>query len=129
MEDLEAALKASASSGEINTAFVERQNGTDRTFNARKRRKTYEFSKDLVVHIAVAWWVTLCYNFHHLHRSLRVPLGGGKYLHRTPAMTAGIVDLPLSPAEILSLQIVGFTPSPARCAALRRLRHAHGPAP
>ena len=35
-EDLAAALTASACSDKINTAFVERQNGTDRSYNARK---------------------------------------------------------------------------------------------
>ena len=52
-EELAAALDASSASTKINTAFVERQNGTDRSYNARKARKTYEFSKDLLVHVAV----------------------------------------------------------------------------
>ena len=41
-----AALKLSKVSNKINTAFVERQNGTDRGRNGRKTRKTYCFSKD-----------------------------------------------------------------------------------
>ena len=52
-EELAAALDASSASTKINTAFVERQNGTDRSYNARKARKTYELSKDLLVHVAV----------------------------------------------------------------------------
>ena len=59
-EDLTRALAASTSSTKINTAFVERQNGSDRGLNARKARKTYEFSKDLGVHFAVIWWVMFC---------------------------------------------------------------------
>jgi hypothetical protein len=39
-----AALKLSKVSNKINTAFVERQNGTDRGRNGRKTRKTYCFS-------------------------------------------------------------------------------------
>ena len=38
-----AALAVSKVSREINTAFVERQNGTDRRRNGRKARKTYCF--------------------------------------------------------------------------------------
>src|SRR5262249_57573412 len=45
-----AALMTSPVSRAINTAFVERQNGTDRHRNARKGRKTYRFSKDWQFH-------------------------------------------------------------------------------
>ena len=136
--DLARALEASSSSDKVNTAFVERQNGTDRTYNARKARRTYEFSKDLLVHVAVTWWVMLCYNFHHLHRGLQLSLPGGTHLHRTPAMAAGLAQHPLTVANIITTQIVGFTPpSPSsradftrRSARPRRLlRHVPGPAP
>jgi hypothetical protein len=113
-EDLARALDASRHSVKVNTAFVERQNGTDRTYNARKARKTLEFSKDLVVHIAVTWWVIFCYNFHHLHRGLQVRLADGVIQHRTPAMAKGIVTQPLSVAAILATQVVGFTPPAGR---------------
>ncbi len=43
---LEAALRSSSVSNAVNTSFVERHNGTDRHLNARKARKTLEFSKD-----------------------------------------------------------------------------------
>lgn len=109
-EDLAKALEVSKHSKTINTAFVERQNGTDRTYNARKARKTYEFSKDIVVHLAVTWWVMFCYNFHHLHRSLLQRLDGGKLLHRTPAMAASLQSYPLTVAEIATAQVVGFAP-------------------
>jgi len=39
----------------INTAFVERENATDRHRNARKARKTYRFSKDWRYHEAVTF--------------------------------------------------------------------------
>ena len=128
-EDLARALEASSASSTINTAFVERQNGTDRTYNARKRRKTYEFSKDLVVHVAVSWWVMFCYNFHHAHRGLVQRLSDGSFLHRTPAMALGLAQQPLSVAEIITTQVVGFSPAlPANPAAFRP-RYAQGPAP
>jgi hypothetical protein len=110
LADLSDALVNSSCSGQINTAFVERQNGTDRTHNARKRRTTYEFSKDLVLHAAVSWWVMLCYNFHHTNRSLRLKLADGSFVHRTPAVAAGLADAPLSIADILTLQLPEFTP-------------------
>ena len=108
-KDLARALEASTSSTQINTAFVERHNGTDRCCNARKRRKTYAFSKDLLVHVAVGWWVVFCYNFHHIHRSLRVSLADGALLHRTPAMAAGLTSEPMTVEDILSIQTLGFT--------------------
>jgi Na+-driven multidrug efflux pump len=52
-EGLAEARESSCASNKINTAFVERQNGTDRTYNARKVRRTCQFSKDLLVHVAV----------------------------------------------------------------------------
>jgi hypothetical protein len=109
-EDLNAALKESPASSGINTAFMERQNGTDRTYNARKVRKTYEFSKDLVVHIAVSFFVMFCYNFHHLHRGLKLPLDQGGFCPRTPAMAKGLADRPWTMRQILTTPVVGFVP-------------------
>lgn len=119
-EDLTRALESSSCSDKINTAFVERQNGTDRAYNARKARKTYQYSKDIFVHTAVTWWVMLCYNFHHLHAGLRQRRADGTYLHRTPAMSIGLASRPLTVWELLSTQVVGFTPptvSSADCGA------------
>lgn len=108
-EDLAAAMQSSTASTKINTSFVERQNGTDRCYNARKARKTYEFSKDLLVHVAVTWWVFYCYNFHHLHRGLRILNSDGSFLHRTPAMAIGLKQKPCSVADILMSQVVRRT--------------------
>ena len=108
-EDLFQALDSSSCSDKINTSFVERQNATDRSYNARKARKTYEYSKDLLVHIAVSWWVMFCYNFHHVHSGLRQRCPDGTYLHRTPSMAAGLESQPLTVRQIFSTQIVGFS--------------------
>lgn len=128
-EDLQAALEASPVSQTINTAIVERHNGTDRTYNARKVRKTYQFSKSLLVHIAVSCWVAVCYNFHHLHRSLRQSLPTGRFLHRTPAMALGLAERPLSVADLLTTQVVG--PRSTGPISLSHFRRSHtvGPAP
>jgi len=105
--DLAAALEASPVSHTINTAFVERQNGTERARNARKVRKTLRFSKALLLHVAVSWWVLVCYNFHDLHRSLRLKTEEGGFLQRTPAMAVGLTQRPLSICELIQTQIVG----------------------
>ena len=128
-EDLAAALDASSASTTINTAFVERQNGTDRSYNARKARKTYEFSKNLLMHLAVTWWVMFCYNFHHTNRSLRLRLADGVFVHRTPAMVAGLATAPLTIADILTLQLPGFTPTSRPDLSDFGVRRRDGPAP
>ena len=128
-EALSDALVASACSGKINTSFVERQNGTDRCYNARKARKTYEFSKDLLVHAAVTWWVIFCYNFHHTNRRLRFKLADGSFVQRTPAMMAGLTFAPLSIADILTFQLPGFTPTSKPTLADFGIRRPEGSAP
>ena len=60
---LDAMLGRSSVSHTINTAFVERNNGTERGQNSRKRRKTHAFSKDLDVHQAASYFIGFSYNF------------------------------------------------------------------
>jgi hypothetical protein len=76
----------------INTAFVERNNGTDRGQNARKHRKTYAFSKDLAMHHAASYFIGYTYNFCWCVRTLRVQGAEGRYENRTPALAAGLAD-------------------------------------
>ena len=128
-EDLAQVLESSSVSAKINTAFVERQNGSDRGYNARKVRKTYKFSKDLLVHMAVSWWVMLCYNFHHLHAGLRQSCTDGTYLHRTPAMAIGLERQPLTVRDLLTTQVVGFTPPSTPTLPDSASQHAPGPVP
>jgi len=87
-----AALKSSLVSNQINTAFVERQNGTDRNRNGRKVRKTYCFSKDWQVHDAVTYFTMYTYNFCWPVRTLRQRGLDGQWMPRTPAMAAGLTD-------------------------------------
>jgi IS1 family transposase len=67
-----AALGASKVSRAINTAFVERENATDRHRDARKARKTYRFSKDWRFHEAVTYLTLYTYNFCWPVRTLAV---------------------------------------------------------
>jgi IS1 family transposase len=89
---LDARLKRSTASTTINTSFVERNNGTDRHQNSRKRRKTYGFSKDLAMHRAASYFVGFSYNFCWAVRTLRVRESDRPWQARTPAMVAGLSD-------------------------------------
>ncbi|HUS40437.1 MAG TPA: hypothetical protein VMX74_13375 [Pirellulales bacterium] len=87
-----AALKLSTASKHINTAFVERQNGTDRNRNGRKVRKTYCFLKDWGIHDAVTYFTMYTYNFCWPVRTLRQQDTDGRWMPQTPAMAAGLTD-------------------------------------
>ena len=86
------ALAVSQVSRAINTAFVERHNGTDRHRNARKGRKTYRFSKDWGVHEAMTHLSYFSYNFCWPVRTLRQRGAAGQWQPRTPAMAAGLAS-------------------------------------
>ena len=88
--------RANGRTGQINTAYVERQNLTLREENGRLSRKTLAFSKtrrDLQRQLDV--WRAYA-NFVRPHRSLRAPAPAGsgpkRWLPRTPAMAAGLSD-------------------------------------
>ena len=97
-----AALGLSRASKAINTAFVERQNGSDRNRNARKVRKTYCFSKDWEVHRAATYFTMYSYNFCWPVRTLRQRGPDDHWQARTPAMAAGLTDHVWTLAEWLS---------------------------
>jgi hypothetical protein len=92
MAGVQAALAKSSASRRINTSFVERRNATDRHHNARKARKTYTFSKDWGVHEAMTYFTMYSDNFCWPVRTLRGPVGEGRWRQRTPAMAAGLAD-------------------------------------
>jgi len=106
MAAVAAALGMSRVSRAINTAFVERQNGTDRHRNARKARKTYRFSKDWRYHEAVTYLTLYAYNFCWPVRTLAVTDDRGRRQPRSPAMAAGLADHVWSMAEWFSLPAV-----------------------
>jgi hypothetical protein len=100
------ALDASAVSTAVNTAFVERQHGTDRHRNARKGRRTYRFSKDWEVHNAMTYFTLYSYNFCWPVRTLRRKGSDGTWQPRTPAMAAGLTDHVWPLAEWLTLPAI-----------------------
>ena len=85
-------LGRSAVSKTINTAFVERNNGTDRRQNGRKHRKTYGFSRDAAAHAAATYFIGYSYNFCWAVRTLEVKDAAGSKQPRTPAMAAGLAN-------------------------------------
>jgi len=84
-------LKTSLVSNTINTAIVERVNGTDRMQNSRKARDTYGFSKDLGFHNALSMLIICMYNFCWCIRTLYL-IDDGKRVRRTPAMVAKLSE-------------------------------------
>ena len=78
----------SGASRTVNTAFVERHNGTDRNRNSRKVRKTYCFSKDWWIHRAATFFTMYSYNFCWPVRTLKDESGEA----RSPAMMAKLTD-------------------------------------
>ena len=102
-ERLEQALEGSERSATVNTSFAERYHGTQRHFNARKKRKAYTFSKELCFHEAATWLVVVWYNFGWCVRTLRerVQDDPPRYRYRTPAMAAGLSDHAWTMQELL----------------------------
>ncbi len=83
-------LGRSTASTTIHTSFVERNHGTDRHQNSRKRRKTCAFSKDLAMHRAASYFIGYSDNFCWAVRTLRIREPDGPRRARTPAMAAGL---------------------------------------
>jgi IS1 family transposase len=103
-KQVEEALAAGSTAATINTSYVERLHGTQRHFNARKARKVYTFSKELVFHVAVTWLCVVYYNFGWCPRTLREKAQEDppRYHYRTPAMVAGLTDHCWSLEDLLS---------------------------
>ena len=76
----------------INTAFIERENGTDRHRDARKARETDRFSKEWRRYEASAYLSIYCYNFRRPVRTLSVTDAEGRREKRSPTMAAGLAD-------------------------------------
>jgi len=103
-EQVAEVLTQGSTAATVNTSYVERYHGTQRHFNARKARKVYTFSKELVFHVAVTWLCVTFYNFGWMPRTLRerVQEEPPRYHYRTPAMVAGLTNQPWSMADILN---------------------------
>jgi hypothetical protein len=116
-EQAEQTLAESERSQTINTSFAERWFGTQRQFNARKKRKAYTFSKELSFYEASTWLVVVWYNFGWCVRTLRqkVQEEPPRYHYRTPAMAAGLADHAWTMHELLSFPLYQPKDAPQRC--------------
>jgi IS1 family transposase len=103
-EQLQQRLDTSPASTQVNTAFIERANGSDRHRNPRKARKVLSFSKHGAEHRAVSWLVTVLSIFCWVPRTLR----------QTPAMLLGKAAHVLTVGEFLQLRPLGFRPPTGR---------------
>jgi len=89
---------------ENHTAYVERTHLTSRHMNGRLVRKTLGFSKCLPMLRAASVWEDVVYNLARHVRTLRLEVqeGSRRWLHRSPAMMAGLTDHIWSIEELLS---------------------------
>jgi IS1 family transposase len=99
--DIDAILRKSPFSNEINTAAVERQNLTLRQHSRRLMRKSNGFSKIKPNLEAQVILIMAYYNFVLSHSSLHIKGQGG----RTPAMAANLTDHKWSMEELLTYRI------------------------
>lgn len=102
-----AVLKQTQGSSTINTAFIERLNGTFRSCLHSLARRTRALAKQSQTLQAGMYLVGCIYNFCTEHDSLRVPglIGGHKWLARTPAMASGLTDHCWTVAELLAYKV------------------------
>jgi IS1 family transposase len=114
-EALEEYLEDSPVSSQINTSFVERQNGTMRQHNARFTRKTLCFSKEdywleRQLYLSVAYY-HLCLPHGGLREEIVPPIptkGNGspkKWRGVTPAMSIGVTDHVWTRKELLTFRL------------------------
>jgi transposase-like protein len=110
-EAVAAVIKQTQGKGSINTAFIERLNGTFRARVHNLARRTRCLARQSQTLQASMYLVGCVYNFCTEHDSLRLPglIGGHRWLARTPAMATGLTDHCWSVHELLSYKV-----SPAR---------------
>jgi transposase-like protein len=102
-------LKSSQSGGMINTAYIERLNGTFRQRMATLIRRGRALARHPETLHGSMYLIGTVYNFCTHHRSLRVaislPRNRRHWVHRTPAMAARITDHRWTAFELLSFRI------------------------
>jgi IS1 family transposase len=93
--------------GNINTAFIERINGTFRSCLNSLARRTRSLARHSQTLQAGMYLVGSVYNFCTEHKSLRLPglIGGHKWLAQTPAMASGLTDHCWSVHELLAYKV------------------------
>jgi IS1 family transposase len=100
-ERVEKVLGNSPVSRKINTAYVERSNGSIRHLNARCNRKTLRFSKLKENHVRQLRLSLAYYHFCRPHRTLTGRFGSPT----TPFMAGGLTDHVWSMEELLTCKV------------------------
>lgn len=103
-------LTSQGGTGGINTAFIERLNATFRQSLACLARRSRALARTLPTLEQGMFLVGCLYNFCTPHDSLRLPLYIGRYghrrwVHRTPAIAAGLTDHIWSVDELLTFKV------------------------
>lgn len=95
-DQIKAIIQTSQGHGGINTAFIERLNATFRERLPHLTRRTRALARQPQTLQAGMFILGCVYNFCTYHDSLRLPFylakGGCRWLHRTPAIAAGLTD-------------------------------------
>ena len=93
----------------INTAFIERLNATFRQRISSLTRRTRTLAQHAETLAAGMYLVGCFYNFCDYHQSLRLRLSVGsfgyRWVHRTPAIAAGLTDHQWTPAELFDFKV------------------------
>ncbi len=98
-----ALLAATQGLGVLNTAYIERLNGTFRQHLASLGRRTRQVARQAGTITAGMYLVGTVYNFCTYHESLTVRGSGGG--RRTPAMAAGLTDHCWGVGELLAYHV------------------------
>jgi transposase-like protein len=109
MAQIEILLHKTQRGGVINTAYIERLNATFRSRIAPLVRRGRALARQINTLHRGMYLVGTVYNFCTYHKSLRVllclPHDRRRWLHRTPAIAAGITDHLWTVEELLSFRV------------------------
>lgn len=102
-------ISYSQGGGVINTAYIERLNATFRQRIPWLTRRSRYLAHDIELLQSSMFIVGCLYNLHDFHHSLRLPIWISetkkRWVHRTPAMAAGLTDHQWSFSEIFWFRI------------------------
>ena len=106
---IEVLLHETQGGGVINTAYIERLNATFRARITALVRRGRALARQVSTLREAMYLVGTVYNFCTYHKSLRVPVylphGRRRWLHRTPAIAAGITDHLWTVEELLLFRV------------------------
>jgi IS1 family transposase len=89
-------------SKKINTAYIERSNGTLRLYDSNLQRKTLKFAKEKKLLKAKVGIIIAYYNFVKVHTTLSLN-NDKSFTARTPAVVAGIAEKPWTIKYLLEM--------------------------